>query len=104
MMQGHVYECGSAMCHGGWYAIIRGANYYLTGAGLLAQDLGFAYSRGLEDWAALNPKIWGNKNGGSMFCSSSAFCKNAHITDLSQIIDHWKGVKKRALIARKIEK
>jgi hypothetical protein len=104
MMDGEIHDCGSPMCHGGWYAWINkdrlSGNYldYSDGSQLMAEDLGFKYESYLNLWAESNPKIWGNKKGRNMFCSSSAFSKTGKtVESISTILKHWEGVKVRAL-------
>lgn len=100
MGQSAVYnDCGSPMCHGGWYAaasnIQRNTDFthYDYGAKLMAHDLGFTDKEKLKEWADQNPKIWGNPYGIEMFCHRLAFVPmGAEITSLKQIYDHWKGV------------
>lgn len=77
--------CRTPACHGGWAAIMygveRGKNlgvhFYNVGSKLLAQKLGFPSSHQLCFWAEDNPKYWGNRNGGAMFCAKGAFGKKA---------------------------
>lgn len=90
---------GSPMCPAGWYAFIHNIthNDYTAGAALIAEHLGFSSSHHLKMWAYDNPKIWGNKSGAGMFCDGAAFGgDDTTITNLSQIINHWKEVKVRA--------
>ncbi len=99
MMHGSIHkpECGSPMCHGGWYFVAKGLKKgnFMQGAKRMAKDLGFKNDETLEDWALRNPEIWGNKFGDSMFCSNRAF-GDVYIDSLQQIINHWKCVKERA--------
>lgn len=103
MMQGSIKDCGSPMCHGGWYAFIcgltrKGYNDFSDGANLMAEHLGFEDSDELKGWADEHPELWGNKYGEDMFCDGSAFGGNDDtINRLDQIVDHWKEVKVRCL-------
>lgn len=103
MWNGHVdfdHPCGTPMCHGAWYALVRCKNeafsYYLQGADMMAEDLGFQPGL-LEEWAEDNPEIWGNEYGRSMFSAEYSFTDDTgpELTSLSQIIDHWRGVQSR---------
>lgn len=65
--------CGTTHCHGGWYAVASKLHEkkevcFLHGAAQMAKDLGFDNLFELQDWAKKNHEIWGNKNGGDMFC------------------------------------
>lgn len=100
MMTGVLHPCGTPMCHGGYYAIVKGMSSenqqdFTDGANAMATDLGFNHNTDLEDWASQNPQLWGNDSGGDMFCGSHAFHDKGEIKDLKIIIDHWKGVQKR---------
>ncbi len=59
----------------------------------LAVFLGFKGGHELETWADNNPKLWGNKFGGGMFCCPSAFTNDLpkQLTH-RDIIEHWKQV------------
>jgi hypothetical protein len=59
MYETEINHCGSPMCHGGWYAIIRGGCNFTRGAYQMAEDLGFRPEYKLRDWAEANPEIWG---------------------------------------------
>lgn len=86
--------CGTPMCHGGWYAIVRGGNSYTKGSSHMADDLGFEHFEDLEYWAKENPTIWGNDNGSYMFCAGEAFNQSDDTGfTLTTIINHWKQVK-----------
>lgn len=91
--------CGTPLCHGGWYVVASELDTYdyMEGANKMANDLGFDDYSALEDWASDNSAIWGNIHGNQMFNSSSAFLDKGYVSDLSEIIDHWKGVKERAI-------
>ena len=77
----HKYDCGTAHCVGGWYAVANlddetikdkiknGFVDFTDGADLMARDLGFADHLELQDWAYKNSRIWGNENGDEMFDS-----------------------------------
>lgn len=92
-----VSHCGTPMCHGGYYALVKKGADYEDGAHQMAIDLGFEDRYGLQDWADENPLIWGNTDGWAMFDSVDAFgfLFDEDLTDLQQIIDHWKGVQER---------
>lgn len=91
--------CGTPLCHGGWYCIGKGLeDNWKGGMRAIAEDLGFDDEQVLKTWANQNPQIWGNEYGGSMFCDGVAFGKkHDNGFTLQTIINHWKGVKKRAL-------
>jgi len=110
MGETEVNYCGSPMCHGGWYAFSKDLRdidefsdndsyiSYFIGAEEMGKDLGFKDQFELMQWASSNDEIWGNKSGSYMFNGETAFLDGmTPITSLSQIIDHWKGVKERAL-------
>jgi hypothetical protein len=105
--------CDTPACHGGWAAIMyssisptkleRKDEFYVKGADILADKLGFVDHIELEDWARVNLELWGNDFGGLLFCSELAFDKNVpgddfivplHLTD---IIQHYRDVAKRLL-------
>lgn len=95
-------SCHTPMCHAGWYLIgatpknksIKSKSY-LDGQILMVEHLGFDKLYKLLDWAHLNPRIWGNKNGSEMFRSNNkAFNYDGTLT-LAKIINHWKGVQER---------
>ncbi len=108
MMEGCLdTSCGSPMCHGGWYAVARLDLYskkttrdFVSGANKMAKDLGFKNEGELVQWARNNPMIWGNTEGALMFTFDTAFKAEEdwkysylfRVTNLSQIIDHWKRV------------
>lgn len=107
MMQGIIHECGSPMCHGGWYAVATIKEKYnakgqdilfIDGANLMAEHLGFDNNNQLEDWAMRNSDVWGNIYGAHMFVDALAFTGDYDIRlkGLNDIIEHWKGVKERA--------
>jgi hypothetical protein len=93
--------CGTPMCHVGWYASV---NYisgidFTEGSNMIASDLGFRNKIELKEWAHDNPEIWGNDRGEGMFCDGEAFGQEDDTGfTLKTIIDHWKAVKKRALM------
>ena len=115
--------CGTAACHGGWYAmkiedvgwklgsgasiLVHGdgadtADWHSVkfwhGADLMAKDLGFENMEFLKIWAEENPDIWGNKYGAMMFHSGGrkAFGVNPGIkTTLEHIGRHWMAVADR---------
>lgn len=62
---------------------------FVSGADMLAKDLGFSSRYGLELWAGKNPKLWGNKSGGRMFFSSDAFNSTHETITLTVIVEHW---------------
>ena len=79
-------DCGTPMCHSGWYAAIKIRDKivskkdfekwdddYRLGADLLAKDLGFRDIECLAGWAKNNPCTWGNSEGGYMFGDCEAF-------------------------------
>lgn len=96
-------ECGTPMCHGGWYAVAvleklqenygekiivfdeieaihvrkEGKQFafidYNEGAEQMAKDLGFDDKIDLMNWADENNEIWGNYCGSDIFSSSAAF-------------------------------
>lgn len=101
-----IHTCGTTHCHGGWYAVAAcdtTRNYvdYMHGADKMARDLGFRNSGDLERWADTTRDIWGNESGYDMFDAygEMAFydktCRPKGAKKLSDIIDHWRGVKKR---------
>ena len=55
----------------------------------MARFLGFQGQICLLDWASGNPELWGNKNGGVMFSSDSAFGKSTskNVISLKEIFD-----------------
>ena len=78
-----VDECGTVACHGGWGHVLfkqenisEHPNYapFEHGAAAIARFLGFSdkclgfdsYDN-FAKWARLNPELWGNIAGGSMF-------------------------------------
>lgn len=102
------HGCLTPMCHAGWYGFICGVSghSYTDGGELMAEHLGFSFNgehslKGvflLEEWAAQNEKIWGNSNGVGIFSSAEAFGETTDtLISLWQIVNHWKGVKERAL-------
>lgn len=98
-----IHKCGTPMCHAGWYALasdIKG--HYQNGTSQMTQDLGFDFTYQLKAWAHENRRIWGNKEGFNMFNEPQAFngLENLKRDDkfgLQIIVDHWEGVKQRAL-------
>lgn len=118
MMEGGVnlyHECGTVHCHGGWYAIAANLHFrrilgmqfkrtvsYFDGANAMAKALGFKHYEELRMWANLNPNIWGNYFGTTMFTMSLAF-EHPHkrpygAKNLQHIIDHWQEVHDRLVI------
>lgn len=92
------HECGTVHCVGGWYAIANNLHLdgYITfreGADKMAFDLGLNVSYYLDKWATLNPIIWGNEYGESIFSSRIAY-NNA--CSLSEVITHLEGVRDRS--------
>lgn len=73
--------CKTPACHGGWGAIMYGLqggdinsmDFYLQGADLIAQELGFDDHHFLTIWAENYPEYWGNDGGRLMFHSCVAF-------------------------------
>ena len=59
----------------------------------MALDLGFITRDELRQWAKNNPKIWGNDDGGDMFCCDSAF--GFYEVTLKEICAHWLAVADR---------
>ena len=47
--------------------------HFADGANLFARDLGFSNKDHIKKWANNNPHIWGNKWGGYMFSTDSAY-------------------------------
>lgn len=93
-------ECGSPMCHGGWYAASakQGFDDYTEGAGLMAKDLGFDTVKALEDWARSNAHLWGGNGGMYMFCNLHAFTKDGEVNPdltLRDIRNWWAAVHNR---------
>lgn len=89
------HSCGTAMCHGGWYAVAKSQkdwHSYIDGAELMATDMGYNNSFELCAWAACNHTLWGNRFGGDMFAGKESF---NDATRLQQIVDHWKSVRDR---------
>lgn len=87
------HTCGTAACHGGYAAIILAGGthntYYVRGAHALACFFGFGYPEQLEEWADLNPSIWGNTKGLDMFCSASAFGMHYNHQSLTHVVKHY---------------
>lgn len=88
--------CETPACHGGWIAILYGEeaapgddNFYVRGAHILAEKLGFDDYRLLEQWARDYPEYWGNSRGDCMFCSGRAFGQNSFYFPLSVIYNHY---------------
>ncbi|CAC9635195.1 hypothetical protein [uncultured Gammaproteobacteria bacterium] len=69
---------------------------YSIWADTLAEFLGIKNMHYLRDWAAKNPKLWGNKFGRDMFHSSVAFTDDTNnlFKEINHrdIIEHWKQV------------
>ena len=95
--------CGAPACVGGWYTIARigyrqgNPEYdYISGANMMAEDLGFGNYCDLLDWAHENQEIWGNDSGINMFSHVSAY-NDLKIADLPMtcVIEHWEGVRDR---------
>jgi hypothetical protein len=113
--------CGTPGCHAGLISIVaqdlpelqdiymplylsesgrrgkRGNQYFFyVWADALAEFLGFKGEEDLETWAEKNPRLWGNKFGGDMFLSQSAFANGLYkkLTH-RDIINHWKQVLKK---------
>lgn len=103
-------ECGTPMCHAGWYALAvkdelptdRGINFQ-HGKILMSKHLGFEElgDYDVSTWAYQNPDIWGNNYGSGMFCDPEAFVtdKRPNYWDLSlqSIVDHWTDVRDRLI-------
>ena len=89
-------DCGTPMCHAGWYSITFNLNSMHSGADLISQHLGFPNGLNLMRWAKRYTEIWGNEHGDCMFASGFAFGIENDVFDLQLIVDHWKGVKERA--------
>lgn len=106
-VKGAFEKCGTILCHGGWYTVASCillpfiSASYERGADKMARHLGFKDMIGLQRWANKNPEIWGNRYGGDMFCSKSAFFGKRTLSEedtkfsLQTIINHWKGVYQR---------
>lgn len=93
-------QCGTPMCHGGWYAVAckPTLHHYTQGANLLAHDLGFESSSELEDWASANSYLWGGERGLYMFCNLCAFAEDGDFNPdmtLKDIRNWWAGVHNR---------
>lgn len=101
-------HCGTTMCHGGWFewltAIKDCDNDYDDGAYKMAQMLGFYDYDLLEEWAGMNPKIWGNEEGGKIFGSSRAFMppnsRDKRFISLEVIGKHWLEVSERLKLSK----
>jgi hypothetical protein len=101
----HKYECGTAHCVGGWYAVANlgrkfidnkiknGFVDFTDGADLMARDLGFADHLELQDWAYKNSRIWGNENGDEMFDSLFPYGNEG----FDGVITQWELVKKNLI-------
>ena len=100
-------QCGTPVCHGGWYALACYAEGRLQnetldyGVGVLsmAEDLGFDDDVYLAAWAQGNTGLWGNDVGAFMFSSPRSFGfkhgpGESKLT-LQHIIDHWLAVADR---------
>lgn len=96
MEQCIIKDMGFPKCHIGWFAYINDIHTLFNADKLLCQDLGVD---DIRFWAHNNPKIWGNEQGSRMYWEPSAFGLDNHLVTfpLQHIIDHWKGVKERAL-------
>ncbi len=90
--------CGTIACHAGWFAISRNLSRSCidritvqTSGDDMAKYLGFSNRDELEIFMKLNPEIWGNKNGGGMFCHHEAFLTDLDSTPLTlEVIgEHW---------------
>ncbi len=109
-------SCDTCGCHAGLISIVaenlpelqeiyKNHIYFTKGCGnesnyhcsiwadTLAEFLGIKNMHYLRDWAAKNPKLWGNKFGEWMFCCWSAFTddKDKKLTH-RVILEHWKQV------------
>jgi hypothetical protein len=96
------HKCGTIHCHGGWYAVATLDNTkfltFIDGYDKLARDLGMNVDGELEHWARLNPEIWGNDQGISMFMHELAFKSPTRpngAENLQDIINHWIEVRDR---------
>ena len=93
MATGQFKVCGTIACHAGWHSIMmnksRTEEFTFTDAAIeMAKYLEFKDDRDLEYWAAINKKLWGNKNGKYMFLSPQAFGRTYNVT-LKDIGLHW---------------
>jgi hypothetical protein len=76
---GGLHKCGTNHCVAGWYAVATihklDGSYvgFSDGANKMAQHLGFPGMIDLEEWAELNPQIWGNHFGTMLFYNERAF-------------------------------
>lgn len=94
------YQPGTCHCFAGWYGVINRHIFdpsdrrwfYLDAVDYIARLCGFVTRYEMMDWAEQNADIWGNSNGGAMFCDEVAF-NNAK--SLNGIIKHLRGVIKR---------
>jgi hypothetical protein len=97
MMEAEVDLCGTVACHAGWFGIASKKTIplgydFFDSANEMADYLGFESAGKMEWWARLNPNLWGNFNGGRMFCASSAFNapnERAHTLNLKKIGIWW---------------
>ena len=99
-----IHKCGTVHCHAGWYLLAKiwdlksdfigsgEKHLYEDGAYLMAKDLGLKKIRKLEGWAAKHPEIWGNDMGDFMFSSEESL---GYPDTLADIVDHWRGVRRR---------
>ena len=99
-------KCGTVHCVAGWYAVanirrkdivdtFKDKNYvgFLSGADLMAKDLGMEDCLCLKGWAKENSKIWGNYYGDTMFNKESAYNHKG----FSGVIKHWEEVLERII-------
>ena len=139
MLDWESHACGTVACHAGWFYAMSVTDrdkvhfeydddmdtyrlvddqhigddrviWYTDGAEMMAETLGFKRVDQLESWAARNPDIWGNKDGGGMFLSAKAFgfSTDRIVLDwagdpavhyrnptLQEVRDHWAAVRDR---------
>ena len=126
----HTIGCGTYACHAGWFmyahmedntpgtwTCYQDVNWYKgrngslvsfdDGANCMATIMGFTDTgcmtpaEALEQWAANNPDIWGNRHGRAMFYSAAAFdpAYSGFDMPLRTVADHWKGVYERLCAA-----
>lgn len=113
------HACGTVHCHAGWYAAVNIKKFpslshltFFDGANLLTRDIfpelneidqsTLYVDRNLPKWATDNPQIWGNEDGGTMFCDEYAFYHETKRPEgaksVQDIIDHWQEVYERLLV------
>lgn len=84
MMQHRAKDCNTPLCFAGWFVIATEYNdinrdaTYFDGKILINSKLNLKF----DDWAELNPKIWGNKYGQFMFTSSDAWDQPSTVQDM----------------------